>query len=243
MVVQQPREATLGILTFLLLGAAIGAALLLATAVTGSDAFGDLMGAGLHDGLTSGDAFVTVLFAFFMAVPFFALFVAALMGARAARTGNKVGGTSALTALYGIPLLWVNIALAMLLSAAVGSANFDQVLDLVIESIVPLILVTGATVGFAALTGSLVRDAFTVPGTRRTSATPTTEVPPPQEQAHIEPPAAGGAPAGDASQERRGRELRDYPLHCPRCQAHFTVSGERPLRIECPQCGKTGLIR
>jgi predicted RNA-binding Zn-ribbon protein involved in translation (DUF1610 family) len=47
--------------------------------------------------------------------------------------------------------------------------------------------------------------------------------------------APGSPPAGDAEQR--------HSVNCPNCGSIFEAVGPKPLRMECPTCGKAGILR
>ena len=267
MPINHQREATFGMLTYLLVGASVAVTILLGSILVGTEAVRDaLSGAALHTWIRSGEAFLTYTTAFLVFLPFAVLGIAAVMGRRAATTGNDVGGQAALTTLFGVIVAWVSVSAALLLASAVigvegTNSAFAEVSDLVLEGFLYIGLAMLPLLGLAAVTARFVRSAFIA----------TDDLVP---MARAMPMGGGGAGVASAGfdaamddepasawpgvtvehgglREDHGRmmmevpstALFEHPVDCPRCNANFTVSGDRPLRIECPECGKTGTVR
>lgn len=248
MAVNHRSEATFGILTFLLAGGALALPLLLGTLLVGSEVVAEAIGGTrMHEAVTDGSLYLTAMVAFMVALPLVALGTAAMMGRRAATTGNDVKGAAALTTLFGGLIAWVDLIIAMLLSAALVS-DFNVVFDIVMESLVYLLIGILPLMGIAALVAALFQDAFLGGSTPAVAATgaapvqPSPYEPTPGPSGFTYAPEPGPEDAY-ADPGHPGEALEEHEIDCPRCNARFAVSGERPMRIECPQCGKTGTIR
>jgi hypothetical protein len=63
----------------------------------------------------------------------------------------------------------------------------------------------------------------------------------PPAQPTAPPPAAEGAPAEGAGAP--GDESLRHSVNCPNCGSIFEAVGPKPLRMECPTCGKAGVLR
>lgn len=240
-----PRPGVLGLTGYLLAGLTLGITFLLVHGALGVTAIAEAVGSAVTTSIRDGSSLTITLLAFFVLLPFFTVGIAALMGRHGAHTGQGAAGAAALTALIGVPLLWVNLAIAALVVGAIHgsqaiSGAFDNVVDSLLASAVALLFALGPLVGLAALVAGRAA-AWSQATAAATGAAPMSTgyaetYGAPEEGAHaLEEPARGAAPEPAA--------LHEHPVDCPRCGNSFSVSGERPLRIECPECGKTGMIR
>lgn len=225
------KEGTLGFLTYLLVSAAIATTFLLGALLVGSSLVQDRVSfPSLGDTLDSGLAYVMALVAFFVVIPVVTAGVAALFGRRAGITGLPLRGASALNALVGVPVSYIMFAIAMLIaSGLVGEdgqrSAFSAVLDLTVEGFLFMLIALGPLVGFAALVTGAIEKSFV--GT---------------DTAHTDYAEYGGH--GHAHEHPPAHDHGDHiHITCPRCHTEFTAEGERPLRIVCPNCGKTGTMR
>lgn len=264
--VEPPRKpALLGLTAYLLTGLTLGITYLLGHTVLGAHRLSNAVGGDLPPAIQDGQALTVTLFAFLILAPVLALGIAALMGRHAGRTGQPGAGAAAITTLIGVPLLWVNLAIAALLSGAILSAwdvtdAFDTAVDSLAGSLVQLLVVLGPLVALAALVAHRAQGwAIHTEATLGDIRFPVDE----QEggpyggELATDPDAwidesegEGIYPQGLPEDQRPPEDefpgdphmVTDLQVDCPRCGRGFTVSGHRPLRITCPDCGKTGTI-
>lgn len=258
------RPALLGLTAYLLIGLALGVTHLLAHAVLGLNPVHDRLDSPLTDAIRDVSALPLVLFALLVFLPVLAAGTAALMGRHGGRTLQPSVGAAAVTTLIGIPLVWVCLAIAALLVGlalrAQGLSNaFGDTVDALVASIIQLLLVLGPLVGLAAITAHraqrwaqeterAVSDHIDVEESRggpyggELATDPSAWM----DTGETEGVYPEGLPEDQTPMEEPRPEdpnvLHDHPVDCPRCGRRFTVSGHRPLRITCPDCGKTGTI-
>lgn len=259
------RPALLGLTAYFLLGLTLGVTYLVAYAILGWHQVANRIGGPLPPAIFDASALTITLIALLIFLPLFAAAIAALMGRHGGRTHQSTTGAAALTTLLGIPLIWVNIAIAALLVAAFlntpGNQLFDTTIDLLAGSLVQILLVTGPLVALAALVAHRAQiwaetteaalgcperpQEDVIPGPRDEyagsdpNAWEASHEPDLGEQEPLEDEPPAGAPGTTYGEDM----LTDHPVDCPRCGRTFTVTGARPLRIECPDCGKSGTIQ
>lgn len=241
---------------YFLLGLTLGVTYLVANAILGWHAVASRIGGGLPTATQDGTALVVTAVALLVFLPLFTAGISALMGRHGGRTGQSATGAAAITTLLGVPLIWVNYAIAALLVAAIldtqGHQLFDLTVDLLAGSLVQIVLVTGPLVGLAALVASRAQvwaehteDALGWPEQQEVAAPEPSAgyggTDPGAWEATPEPDVGEQAPLEEGHPEEA--MLTDHPVDCPRCGRTFTITGARPLRIECPDCGKTGTIQ
>ncbi len=248
----EPRKpALLGLTAYLLTGLTIGVTHLLAHGILGLNPVREAITGPVTATIRDGSAYSIALLAFLLFLPILTVGIAALMGRHGGRTQQPAAGAAALTTLIGVPLVWVNLAIATLLVGAVLGAQglddaFAQSVDALIASLVQLLLVLGPLVGIAALVAqrALVWADHTEAAIGAHPGGPSYPVEHPEHLGATDPGAWETPPEPEVEGEPHGEQmLYDHPVDCPRCGRTFKVSGERPLRISCPECGKTGTIQ
>lgn len=249
----EPRKpALLGLTAYLITGLTIGITHLLAHGILGLNPVADAVDSPVVDAIRDGSAFPVVMFAFLLMLPLLTVAVAALMGRHGGRTQQPAAGAAAVTTVIGVPLVWVNFAIATLLVGAILGAQglddaFAQSVDALVASLVQVLLVLGPLVAVAALVAqrALVWADHTEAAISGHPVEPGYPVEHPEHLGATDPGAWETPPEGETGPEPFVSDtmLHDHPVDCPRCGRAFTVSGERPLRISCPECGKTGTIQ
>ncbi len=261
----EPRKpALLGLTAYFLLGLTLGVTHLVAHAVLGWDAIASRVWGPTPSEIQDATALSIALYALLIFLPLLTAGIAALMGRHGGRTGQSATGAAAVITLLGVPLVWVNLAIAALLVGAIldtqGHDLFSSTVQLLYASLVQIVLITGPLVGLAAIVAHRAQiwaehtetalgwpeqpqeaesDMGEAYGGTDPGAWETTPEPDLGEQEPL-----GHEPYAGAEGVTHGEDmLTDHPVDCPRCGRTFTITGARPLRIECPDCGKTGTIR
>lgn len=256
--------------------------MLIGSFLLGWDAMASLVDDEMARAFTEGYGQRGIIMGYLAAMPLVALLIAALLGMRAATVPQEdIGRTATIATLYGMPILWANVAVGAILAAAlIGWTEstdkdvFDRVFQMFRGTFFFMVFATGITAAFAAFVATSFERAF---GRAQQSPAPihptAAAAPPPAEDIYETPPTAAppgaspwpteapspppayeepepaytepvaGPPAAEPPADAPyGKELVDFPLDCPRCGHGFVVNGARPLRIQCPKCGKSGTI-
>lgn len=253
-------EATAGLIAHVLFGATVAVLFLVGAIALDLIPFFD--GKPLQRSIQDGQAFPVYFFGFLVLLGVFTLITTWEMGRSSARTGNPIRSQAAFTVLFGAFVAWVNIVISMLfVSTLVSNGRFDATVDLALESFVFLVIGVIPVTGLGVLTASFSRDHYLrldgvtpVPATASVGdATPPLAADPHEDPSIARHPTGGNGGAmptvtspvysGGGQATVMASRLEQFPIDCPGCFEQFLVEGERPLRIECPSCGKTGTIR
>jgi ribosomal protein S27AE len=265
-VTEPRRPALLGLTAYLLVGLTIGVTHLIAHGAFAIHRIANNLPSPLTDSIRDQTGLSLALLAVWIILPVMVAGIAALMGRHAGRTYQRATGPAAITALIGIPLVWVCLAIAALI---VGYAmrhqgiegSWNNTVETLLASLVQLLLILAPLVGLAALVASRAQQ-WAIDNQDSLG-----------QADHIDVQEAKGGPYGGelatdpdawlSEEEGEGiypeglpedesptedphlvdpNYIHDQSIDCPRCGSTFIVSGHRPLRITCPDCGKTGTI-
>ncbi|MBW3582591.1 MAG: hypothetical protein KY455_05770 [Euryarchaeota archaeon] len=254
-------EATAGLIAHVLFGATV--AILFLVGALALDLIPFFDGKPLQSAIHDGQALPVYFFGFLVLLAVFSLITTWEMGRSSARTGNPIRSQAALTVLFGAFVAWVNIVVSMLfVSTLVSTGRFDATVDLALESFVFLVIGAIPVTGLGIFTASFSRDHYlrldgAVPDpvvARFAPATPYAAAAP-SDDAPIAHPSGGNGGGlvrtpdtpplygGGGQATVMANRIEQFPIDCPGCSEQFLAEGERPLRIECPSCGKSGTIR